>query len=53
MLASFSINHNPYDGNALDPSGTINFEVASTTLLAGSDFVLMVSMVLSFARLSR
>ena len=25
MLASFSINHNRYDGNTLGASGTINF----------------------------
>ena len=53
MLASFSINHNPHDGNTLGAGGTINFKLHSLHCIAGKDFVLMVSTVLSFAWLSR
>ena len=53
MLASFSISHNCYDGNALGVSGTINFKLHPLHCIAGSDFILMVSTVLLFARLSR
>ena len=48
MLASYSITHIPYNDNALAASGTIHSKSHPLHCIADSDFICMVSTILSF-----